>query len=44
MVRLPVALKEGAVQATYEKGVLKITMPKAEAKPSFKVKIRVREK
>jgi HSP20 family protein len=44
MVRLPVAVKENAVEATYEKGVLKIVMPKAEAKPSSKVKIKVKEK
>ncbi len=44
MVHLPVAVKEDAVLATYEKGVLKITMPKAEAKPSSKVKIQVKEK
>jgi len=44
MVRLPVAVKENAVDATYEKGVLKITMPKTEAKPSSKVKIKVKEK
>jgi HSP20 family protein len=44
MVRLPVAVKENAVEATYEKGLLKIVMPKAEAKPSSKVKIQVKEK
>lgn len=44
MVRLPVAIKENAVKATYEKGVLKIVMPKAEAKPSSKVKIQVKGK
>jgi len=44
MVRLPVAVKEDAVEATYEKGVLKIVMPKAEAKPSSKVKIQVKGK
>jgi len=44
MVRLPVAVKEDAVEATYEKGVLKIAMPKAKAKPSSKVKIQVKEK
>jgi HSP20 family protein len=44
MVRLPVAVKEDAVEATYEKGVLKIVMPKAEAKPSSKVKIQVKSK
>jgi HSP20 family protein len=43
MVRLPVAVKEDAVEATYDKGVLKIVMPKAEAKPSSKVKIKVKE-
>jgi len=44
MVRLPVAVKENAVEATYEKGVLKIVMPKAEAKPRSKVKIQVKGK
>jgi len=44
MVRLPVAVKEDAVEATYENGLLKIVMPKAEAKPSSKVKIQVKGK
>jgi HSP20 family protein len=44
MVRLPVAVKEDAVEATYEKGILKIVMPKAKAKPSSKVKIQVKSK
>tara|TARA_B100000745_G_C20150979_1_gene394614 strand:+ start:63 stop:488 length:426 start_codon:yes stop_codon:yes gene_type:complete len=44
MVRLPVAVKEDAVEATYEKGMLKIVMPKAETKPSSKVKIQIKEK
>lgn len=44
MIRLPVAVKEDAVEATYEKGILKIVMPKAETKPSSKVKIQVKEK
>jgi HSP20 family protein len=43
-VKLPVAIKENAVEATYEKGILKIVMPKAEAKPSSKVKIQVKGK
>ncbi len=43
VVRLPTAVKEDAIEAIYEKGILKITMPKAEAKPSSKVKIRVKE-
>jgi len=44
MVRLPVAVKEDAVEATYEKGLLKIVMPKAEIKPTSKVKIQVKGK
>lgn len=44
MIKLPVSVKEGAIEATYEKGVLKIVMPKAEAKPSSKIKIQVKEK
>ena len=44
MLRLPVAVKESAVEATYEKGLLKIVMPKAEAKPSSRVKIQVKGK
>src|SRR3989344_4695988 len=44
MMRLPVAVKEGAVDATYEKGVLKIVIPKAEIKPTSKVKIKIKEK
>jgi HSP20 family protein len=43
MVRLPVAVRENAVEANYEKGVLKIVMPKAEAKPKSKIKIKVKE-
>lgn len=42
IVRLPVAVKEDAVEATYEKGLLKIVMPKAEPKPTSRIKIRVR--
>jgi len=44
MVRLPVAVKEDAVEATYEKGILKIVMPKAETKPGSRVKIQVKSK
>jgi len=44
MVRLPVAIKEDAVEATYEKGVLKIVMPKAEAKLTAKTKVKIKEK
>lgn len=42
MVRLPVTIKEDSVKATYDKGVLKIVMLKAKAKPSSKVKIKVK--
>jgi len=44
MIKLPVSVKEGAIEATYEKGVLRIVMPKAEAKPASKIKIQVKEK
>jgi len=44
MTKLPAAVKEDAVEAVYEKGVLKITMPKAKAKPASKVKIKIKEK
>jgi len=44
MVRLPIAVKESAVEAVYEKGLLKITIPKAEVKPASKVKIKIKEK
>jgi HSP20 family protein len=45
MVRLPVPVKEDKVEATYEKGLLKIVMPKLEEKkpPEKKIKIRVKE-
>jgi len=43
-VRLPVAVKENEVEATYEKGILKIVMPKSETKPSSRVKIQVKGK
>jgi len=42
MVRLPVTVKEDAIDATYEKGVLKIVMPKTETKPTSKVKIKIK--
>ncbi len=44
VTRLPAEVKEDAVKATYEKGVLKIVMPKMETKPSSKVKVEVEEK
>jgi HSP20 family protein len=44
MMRLPVPVKENEVEATYEKGILKIVMPKAENKQTSKVKIQVKGK
>lgn len=43
MVRLPVAVRADAVEATYDKGVLRVVIPKAKVKPSSKVKIQVKE-
>jgi len=43
-VRLPVAVKEDEVEATYEKGILKIVMPKIETKSKSKIKIQVKGK
>jgi len=43
VVHLPVAVKEDKIEATYDKGVLKIVMPKAEAKPTSKIKVKVKE-
>jgi len=44
MVHLPVAVKEDKVDAVYEKGVLKITMPKAKTKSKSKVQVKIKEK
>jgi len=45
LARLPVAVKEDKVSAVYEKGVLKITMPKDKVKPKkAKVQIKVKGK
>lgn len=44
IVRLPVLVKENATKATYEKGVLKIEIPKIASKPSSKVKVQVKGK
>lgn len=43
MVRLPVPVKENEVEATYDKGILKIIMPKAEAQAAKK-KIKIKTK
>jgi len=43
-VQLPAAVKEDGVEATYEKGVLKIVMPKAKpAAAAKKIKIKVKD-
>jgi len=43
-ISLPVPIKEDEVEASYEKGVLKIVMPKAEKKPSEAKKIKIKTK
>ncbi len=43
-VRLPCEVKEDKINATYEKGVLKIVMPKVKAKTGEKkIKIKVKD-
>lgn len=42
IMRLPTAVKEDKIEASYEKGVLKIVMPKTEAKKEKAVKIKVK--
>lgn len=44
MVRLPAAVKEDKIDATYENGVLKIVMPKTEEKKAEVKKIKVKTK
>lgn len=39
-VQLPTAVKEDAVDATYAKGILKITMLKADIKPISQIKVK----
>lgn len=44
ILHLPVAVKENDVEAVYDKGVLKITMPKASLKSATKkIKIAIKE-
>lgn len=43
-VRLPSEIEEDKVEATYEKGVLKIVMPKKEAIPAKGKKIQIKTK
>ncbi len=42
IVRLPTEVKEKATEATYDKGVLKIVMPKLAVKPPSKIKIKIK--
>jgi len=42
MFSLPFEVKENEVQADYQNGVLKITLPKTEVKKSKKVEIKVK--
>lgn len=44
MTRLPSPVDESKTEATYEKGVLKVEMPKAEKKVEEKSKIKVKAK
>lgn len=43
-VSLPAAIKENAVEATYDKGVLEIVMPRVEAVKSIAKKIQIKTK
>ena len=40
-IRLPASVKEDAVEATYEKGILKIIMPKVELKEAPRIKVKI---
>ncbi len=44
MVRLPATVKKDKIDAVYEKGVLKIRMPKVKAELKSKIQIKVKEK
>ncbi|MBN2198194.1 Hsp20/alpha crystallin family protein [Candidatus Wolfebacteria bacterium] len=44
MIRLPMDVDEDKVEADYDKGVLKIIMPKAKNEKSLKKKIKVKSK
>lgn len=44
IIPLPAQVKENKIEAHYEKGLLKIVMPKAEEKPALKkIKIKVKK-
>jgi len=43
-ISLPTPIKEDKVEASYEKGVLKIVMPKAEKRPDKAKKIKIKTK
>ncbi len=42
IIRLPTAVKEDSIDAEYDKGILKITLPKLEKKSLAKVKVKVK--
>ncbi len=44
VIKLPAEIDENKIEALYDKGILKITMPKVETRTSPKVKIKVKEK
>lgn len=44
MIRLPAPVKEDKIDATYEKGVLKIVMPKSAPEKSGKKRIKIKTK
>ena len=41
-VPVPKGLEESKISATYDKGVLEVTLPKAEEKPEHKIKIEAK--
>lgn len=41
-VQLPAEVEGGRTEASYEKGVLRVVMPKKEERPSEKIKVRVK--
>ncbi len=42
MVALPVPVKEDQADASYENGVLKVTLPKVEAKEAKKIEVKIK--